>query len=83
MLPLHNMEMSLVRAATVDHLDVQRLWRTSQTPHWIGCSEELAPSLTTGNTWKSRPCALPRQDSKAVPYSRCVGELGHSSMSVE
>lgn len=45
-------------------------------------SEDLAPSLIAGNTWESRPFALPRQDSKGVTNSRCVGKLGTGIRSV-
>ena len=45
----------LVWMATQDHVDVQDLYRTGPTPHWMQPSGDLAPPLTCSNTWERGP----------------------------
>lgn len=59
----------------LETIDVQGLDIIGPTPHWVCQSGELAPSLTCGCTWESRPYTSPRQHYGAGPSGRCVGQL--------
>jgi hypothetical protein len=69
--------MSVVWAATWDHVDVQRLWRTGSSPYWLKYSGELAPSahlpwLATSLGEMSSPPLIPRclwQARELIPRS--------------
>jgi hypothetical protein len=81
MLPVENMGMSLVGAATGDHMDVQGLCRTIPTPHWLWHSRELVPSLTRDSTQESALHAFPRQYTGPGPGGGGMGELLQSHKS--
>lgn len=56
--------MSLVGAATKEHMNAQERCITGPTPHWVPRSGELTPSVTGGSTEERVPCALSRRYSR-------------------
>lgn len=53
--------MSLVGAATREHMNARERCITGPTPHWVPRSGELTPSVTGGSTEERVPCALSRR----------------------
>lgn len=78
LVPLENMGMSVVGAAT-GYPGAVHNW---PYPSLDVASGELAPSLTRGSIWKSRPCASPRQHSGASSGGWGVDESALRELSV-
>lgn len=59
-------EMSLVRAASEYHTDVQELCRTGTSPHGLWGPRELSPPLMGNNTKESKKLDLEPQPGSTM-----------------